>query len=106
MAEAPWRTETKGVVVAVRLTPRAARDRIAGIEILADGNAVLAARVRAVPEKGKANAALEALMAQALGVAPAAVAVVAGGSGRLKQVAVKGDPRQLRARLEELTSGG
>jgi uncharacterized protein len=106
MAEAAWRAEPGGVVVAVRLTPRAARDRIAGVEVLADGRSVLAARVRAVPEKGKANAALEALMAEALGVSPSAVSVVAGGSGRLKQVAVQGDPRQLQARLEYLTRGG
>lgn len=106
MAEAPWRIEAGGVVVAVRLTPRAPRDRIAGTETLADGRTVLKARVRAVPEKGKANTALEALLAKALGVAPSAVSVVAGGRSRLKSVAVEGDPQLLLPRLRGLAKGG
>jgi uncharacterized protein len=106
VAQAPWRGTEDGVVVAVRLTPRAPRDRIAGTEVLADGRTVLKARVRAVPEKGKANAALEALLAEALGVAPSAASVVAGGGGRLKAVAVKGDRRQLLARLQALAAAG
>lgn len=103
MAEAPWRIEAGGVVVALRLTPRAARDRIAGTETLADGRTVLKARVRAVPEKGKANDALEALLAEALGVAPSAVSVVGGRTGRLKNVAVSGSPDLLLPRLARLT---
>ena len=99
----PWRSEADGVVLAVRLTPRAPHDRIAGTETLADGRTVLKARVRAVPEKGKANRALEALLADALDVAPSAAAVVAGGSSRLKTVAVKGEPQSLLARLAALT---
>ncbi|HEX2257018.1 MAG TPA: DUF167 family protein [Afifellaceae bacterium] len=106
MAEPPWRLAADGIVVAVRLTPRAPRDRIAGIETLADGRTVLKARVRAVPEKGKANAALEALLAEALGVPRAAVAVVAGGASRLKSVAVTGKSQELETRLRTLAGGG
>lgn len=102
MAEAPWRIEAGDLVVTVRLTPRAPRDRIAGTEMLADGHIVLKARVRAVPEKGKANDALEALLAEALGVAPSAVSVIAGRTGRLKKVAVNGDSERLAARLAGL----
>lgn len=108
MAEAPWRIEAGGVVVAVRLTPRAPRDRIAGTEILADGRTVLKARVRAVAEKGKAKA-LEALLAEALGVAPSAVSVVAGRTSRLKIVAVTGETDRVlrrRAGLAEARPAG
>lgn len=106
MAEAPWRGEADGVVVAVRLTPRAPRDRIAGTETLADGRAVLKARVRAVPEKGKANRALEALIAESLGIAPSAVSVAAGAASRLKTVTIKGDPQWLLTRLRALVGRG
>jgi uncharacterized protein YggU (UPF0235/DUF167 family) len=78
------------VILAVRLTPKSSRDEIAGIEDHG-GERVLKARVRAIPEAGRANAALEALVAHWLGVPPSTVSVAHGGKSRLKQVAVSGD---------------
>ncbi|MBL8572683.1 MAG: DUF167 domain-containing protein [Hyphomicrobiaceae bacterium] len=78
-----------GIVVRVRLTPKAARDGIDGWQALADGSRVLAARVRAVPEKGLANMALERLIAEAAGVGRTAVSVVAGGTSRIKSVRIE-----------------
>jgi uncharacterized protein YggU (UPF0235/DUF167 family) len=91
----PWRAHSEGLDIAVRLTPRGGHDVIEGVETLSDGRAVLKARVRAAPEKGAANAALEALIAKAFGVPKTAVAVVAGASGRLKSVRVEGEPESL-----------
>ena len=79
-----------GVVVAVRLTPKSGRDAIEGLEDFG-GETVLKARVRAVPEDGRANAALEKLIAKWLGLPPSAVKVAHGGKSRLKQVAIDGD---------------
>lgn len=73
-----------GVRLAVRLTPKSSRDAIDGVRQSADGKAFLAARVRAVPEDGKANKALEVLLAKALGVPKSSVSVVAGHTSRLK----------------------
>ena len=86
----------------MRLTPKAAFNRIEGITELADGRSVMQARVRAAPEKGKANAALEALLAKALGVPKSAVSVIAGGTSRLKSVRVAGSPDLLNAALEKI----
>jgi len=97
-----WRLSGEVLVVAVRLTPKAAQDRIEGIATLADGRAVLRARVRAAPEKGKANAALEVLLAKALGVPKSAVSVIAGGTSRLKSVRVAGSPDSLVAAIEKI----
>jgi uncharacterized protein YggU (UPF0235/DUF167 family) len=88
------------VRVAVRLQPRAARDAIDGIVGGADGRPVLAARVRAVPEQGRANAALVRLLAAAWGVPAGSIAVVGGGRSRSKLIEVAGDPPVLLARLE------
>lgn len=88
-------TET-GVVIQVRLTPKSARDEISGVEHFG-GEAALKARVRALPEDGKANAALEKLVAKWLGVAPSCVKVAHGGKSRMKQVAVDGDAIALSA---------
>ena len=97
-----WRTDNVGLVISVRLTPKAAFDRIDGIAELSDGRRVLRARVRAAPEKGKANAALEALLAKALSVPKSTVRVIAGGTSRLKSVRVDGDPEVLAAALEKI----
>jgi uncharacterized protein len=56
---------------------------------------VLKARVRAVPEAGRANEALEPLIAKWLGVPPSTVTVAHGGKSRLKQVVVTGDAEAL-----------
>lgn len=83
----------------VRLTPRSGRDEIAGIESFGE-ETVLKARVRALPEDGKANQALSRLIAHWLRVPPSSVSVAQGGKSRLKQVLVEGDAATL-ARLIE-----
>lgn len=83
-----FRERGSGVDIRVRLTPKGGRDQVDGIVALADGSRVLAARVRAAPEKGAANAALEKLLAKTLGVARATVAVASGHKARLKTVHV------------------
>jgi uncharacterized protein len=98
----PWREAREGVVVACRLTPRGGRDALDGVAELADGARVLSARVRSAPQDGEANEALCALLADRLGARASQARVVAGSKGRVKQVAVSGDPAALIARLEAL----
>lgn len=86
----------------MRLTPRASRDAVEGVEQSADGTAHLKARVRAVPEKGRANAALEALIAQTLAVPRSQVKVISGGTSRLKTVHVTAVPDEIADRLHAL----
>ncbi len=94
------RPNDAGVTVTVRLTPKSARDEIVSVEDFG-GEAVLKARVRAVPENGRANASLEKLIAKWLGLPPSSVKVVQGGKSRLKQVAIDGEP----GALEKLIAG-
>ncbi|MER9654542.1 DUF167 family protein [Mesorhizobium sp. M0152] len=101
---APFRLRDDGVDLFVRLTPKAAFDRIEGIETAADGRSHLKARVRAVPENGAANKALERTVAKALGVPASTVSVVAGGTARLKMLRVLGDPMALAKAIEALSS--
>ncbi|CDX52349.1 conserved hypothetical protein [Mesorhizobium plurifarium] len=99
----PFRQRDNGIDLFVRLTPKAALDRIDGIETAADGRSHLKARVRAVPENGAANQALERMLAKALGVPVSAVSVVAGGTARLKTLRVVGDAAELIERLQTLS---
>ena len=90
----------RGVLLPVRLTPKAARDEIVGIENF-DGAGVLKARVRALPEGGRANEALEKLIARWLKVPPSSVSVAQGSKSRLKQVMVEGDAEALARLIEK-----
>jgi hypothetical protein len=74
----------------VRLTPSGGADAIDGCASDAAGRSYLKARVRAAPVDGKANAALEKLLAKAFGVAKSKVKVTGGATGRLKTVAIDG----------------
>jgi uncharacterized protein YggU (UPF0235/DUF167 family) len=86
----------------VRLTPKASVDRIEGVETAADGRSHLRARVRALPENGAANQALERMTAKALGVPGSSVAVVAGDTSRLKTLRIVGDAAELAKSVEAL----
>ena len=99
MAELPWRARADGVTLVVRLTPKGGRDAIDGVEMMSDGKAVLKARVRAVPEDGKANAALVELIAKALRVPRSAVTVAAGQTSRVKTLEIAGDAADLATAL-------
>lgn len=102
MAEPPWRIGRSGLSVTVRLTPRGGRDALEGIETLADGKAVLKARVRAAPTEGEANAALVALLARALGLPRSKLAVTAGATARVKTLEAEGDGAALAGKLAAL----
>jgi uncharacterized protein YggU (UPF0235/DUF167 family) len=67
-----------GAEFALRVTPRARRE-----EIARDGAGFRAA-VFAPPEDGKANAAVQALLAHALGVAKSRLVLVRGATSREK----------------------
>ncbi|PDT81992.1 DUF167 domain-containing protein [Sinorhizobium sp. BJ1] len=90
------------VRLTVRLTPNGGRDAIAGLETAADGEEHLKVRVRAVPEKGKANRALIALLAKSLGLAKNRIALVSGDTQRKKILRIEADPEEIRKRLSEL----
>ena len=91
-----------GIVIAVRLTPKSARDAVEGLAQTADGKVHLKARVRAVPEKGKANKALEKLIASWLQVPSSSVLVISGDTARLKSVLVSGEAAMLAERFARL----
>ena len=100
----PWRAVADGVRLQVRLTPKAARDRIEGVGEGPSGPVILA-RVRAVPEKGRANAALEALVAEWLGVPRSTVSVSSGGKSRVKSLLVSGETAEIIACVEAALEG-
>jgi len=91
------RTRPDDDLLRVRVHPRASR---AGIDGWRDDGA-LSVRVTAPPAEGRANAAVVALLAAALGVPPSAVRVIHGEHARDKLVRVSRlAPGEIRRRLE------
>jgi uncharacterized protein YggU (UPF0235/DUF167 family) len=100
-----YRPTRNGVDLYVRLTPHASKDAIRSVETTAEGRTHLAARVRAIPDKGKANAALEKLVAAWLGVPRTTVTVGAGFTQRLKTLRIEGEADDLAARIQARVQG-
>ncbi|MBX6746110.1 MAG: DUF167 domain-containing protein, partial [Acetobacteraceae bacterium] len=70
-----WRAGPDGVSVRVKVQPRARRPGLQGVVPSADGPRLKVA-VTEAPEDGRANRAVCATLAKALGIAPSAVQVV------------------------------
>jgi len=91
------------VLLSLRLTPRSSKEALEGVETLADGRSVLKARVRAVPEDGKANLALLRLLADQLDLPIRALTLATGATGRTKVIRIEGAPDVTLSRLAALT---
>jgi uncharacterized protein (TIGR00251 family) len=74
----------RGSALALRVTPRASRNQIAGV--LSDGTVKV--HIAADPAEDKMNGELLAFLAEVLGVPKSRVEIVAGESGRDKLVSI------------------
>ena len=95
----PFETVEEGLRVALKVTPKAARAGVTGIEADAAGRALLKVRVTEAPEGGKANAAVIKLLAKAWKLPKGALTVTAGAKDRRKTLLIAGDPDALAPRL-------
>jgi uncharacterized protein (TIGR00251 family) len=95
------RVTPEGLLVFLRVTPNADRDAILGPVHRDDGRTYLSAKVRAVPDKGKANKAVIALCANFFGVAKSNISIESGAQSRTKTVLIQSDePHSLAAKLK------
>src|SRR3954471_22543801 len=91
-----FRVGPGGVTLTLKVQPKASRDGVAGAVRTPDGWALKVA-VSAPPDKGKANAAVIAALADGFGVAKRRVAVTHGETDRRKIVHIEGNPARLAA---------
>lgn len=99
-AASPFRLTAEGIVVAVRLTPKASRNAVAGVDATETGENYLKIMVTTVPEDGKANIALCKLLAKAWKLAAGRLSVISGATSRRKQLLIADGDALLQARLE------
>ena len=79
-------------VVSVKLTPKASRNAIRGWAQDADGKPVLKVTVTAVPEKGKANAALIELLSEEWKIPQRNITIIRGETDRRKTLCIRDIP--------------
>ncbi len=97
----PFSLAEDGVRVALRVSPRAAGNRIEGIAPDAGGKAVLKIAVTAPPEGGKANQAVITLLAKTWRVPKQSLRITAGAAARRKVLHVAGDGKELMRRIAD-----
>lgn len=93
------------MAVAVRVTPRAAREGVEGLVDTGGGRQALAVRVRAAPSDGAANDAVARVLAKALDLPGRAVTLMTGASARLKQYRLEGPADEITMRLARIVKG-
>ena len=103
---APYKPVADGVRLWVRVTPGASRDQVGGLHESSDGSAALNVRVRARPEKGKANTAVIGTVAKALGVPKSDVELSTGSRDRRKTLVIQGETSVLTRRIDALIDAG
>jgi hypothetical protein len=85
-----WIRETsKGVLLPIRVVPRAAKNEIQGVH----GDA-LKVRLQAPPVEGKANQALIRFLSDTLDIPRSQLSVASGETGRNKAVLIAGITRE------------
>ena len=82
----PIERKNECILLHVRITPKSGDNKIIGLH---DG--MLKVLVTAVPEKGKANAALVKLIAKTLGIAKTSIHIVSGATARNKILSLPAD---------------
>jgi uncharacterized protein (TIGR00251 family) len=81
--------DSKVVRLALKVTPNAGRNEIAGFK-----EDVLHVRIAAPPDKGKANKELTDFLSDKLGVKKSAISIIKGLTSRNKVLAIAGISRE------------
>jgi len=104
MGRAFWKLVDGEVVVQVRARPGARRAGIGKVRETAAGPALEVA-VSEAAERGRANAAIIAAMARALGLPKSAIAMQRGATARLKVLRISDSDEEVLRRLQRLARG-
>ena len=99
----PYIKGEDGLNILIRLTPDSAKDEVFSIEKSDLGGPYFKARVRAQPEKGKANKALIKLIAKWLKIPKSNATLKSGTQSRLKTIEIINPDDETIKRLKNYT---
>jgi uncharacterized protein (TIGR00251 family) len=96
------KSSKEGVILAVKVIPRAAKNSLVGWE-----NEELKVRLNAIPEKGKANEELIRFLAQVWKLPKSCFSIESGDASRHKKLLIRGlDPKALLQIIENSLRSG
>jgi uncharacterized protein (TIGR00251 family) len=82
--------------ITVRLTPNAKQNKILGWDESSTDLRILKVQVTAIPEKGKANAALIKILSKEWKIPKSAIRIIRGETSRTKTLEVEADKERLK----------
>jgi hypothetical protein len=85
------------MILFVKVSPNARQNSIESYQ-----DNVLKVRIKAPPDKGKANQGLINFLAESLNIPKNCIRLVSGASSRMKKIEIEGDPVQLVAKITEM----
>ena len=88
-------------ILAIRVTPRAAKPGIGGWRTGPDGREELEIRVAEAPTDGAADAAVVKLLAKELGVSRSQLSIISGAASHHKRIAIPFELPEARAKLSK-----
>jgi len=80
-----WKVTDKGVIIPIKISPKAAKNAIVGWE-----NGELKIRIAAIPEKGNANEELIHFLAKEFNVSKQQISIISGKTSRHKRISIEG----------------
>jgi uncharacterized protein (TIGR00251 family) len=95
----PWSQTPDGLLLTVRVTPKASRTAITGTTPLPDGRTALSIRLAAPPVDGAANTELTTFLARTLAVPKSAITIASGQTARMKTLQIERTTEALAERL-------
>ena len=95
MAKNWFELQKDGVRISVQVVPKSSKNTLDCIVEDADGRKWLKVRVTAPPDKGKANEAVQKLLAKAWKIPVSTISIVSGETGRKKVICITGQAEAL-----------
>ncbi|ENN92000.1 DUF167 domain-containing protein [Bartonella bovis] len=99
-----YRIDASGLILFVRLIPRASVDSIVGVESWDGETQHLVIRLRTVPENGKANKALIKFLARQWKIPSSYISLKSGTTSRYKQLRFSGYIEELEQKLQFMSN--
>ncbi|AQX30259.1 DUF167 domain-containing protein [Bartonella schoenbuchensis] len=99
-----YRIDSSGLVLFVRLIPKASMDSIVGVESRDGETQHLVIRLRTVPEDGKANKALIKFLGRQWKIPPSYISLKSGMTSRYKQLRFSGYVEELEQKLQLMSN--
>ncbi len=97
-----WTEKNGSIIIFITVIPKSSKNEISGLRKDILGQQRLIIRLKAVPEKGKANKALIAFMAKKMHIAKSSLILISGETSRQKNIKLNLSVNEAKKQLQYL----